>query len=146
MKDQHAGHIVNIASMAGLFALPSMISYNVSKAGVVALSETLAAELYPHGISVTCVCPHFFKTNIGASMPHASPATKAFLERQLSNAKITAGDVADKILQAVDRQQYLLLTHPGSGRQWLMKRLFPVARVLRQMRAIAGRIAGKGGA
>ena len=69
MKDQHAGHIVNVASMAGLFALPSMISYNVSKAGVVALSETLAAELYPHGISVTCVCPHFLKPTLGPLCP-----------------------------------------------------------------------------
>ena len=145
MKDQHAGHIVNIASMAGLFALPSMISYNVSKAGVVALSETLVAELDPHGIAVTCVCPHFFKTNIGANMTHATPATKSFLEKQLSKAKVTSEDVVAKILSAVDRRQYMCLTHPGSGREWLMKRLMP-GRVINQMKKFAAKIAAKGGA
>lgn len=144
MKDQHAGHIVNIASMAGLFALPSMVSYNVSKAGVVSLSETLAAELYPHGIQVSCVCPHFFKTNIGESMAAtATPKTKAFLKKQLDEAKVTADDVAQTILRGIATKKFMIFTHPGTGRQWLLKRLMP-GRVLNQMRQVATKIAGGG--
>ena len=137
MRDQHAGHIVNIASMAGLFAMPSMIAYNVSKAGVVSFSETLAAELSPHGIEVSCVCPHFFKTNIGESMiDHASPKTVAFLRRQMDKAQVTAEQVADTIVKGIQNKQFLIFTHPGSRRQWLIKRLMP-GQVLAQAKLMA---------
>lgn len=143
MREQHAGHIVNIASMAGLFAMPTMIAYNVSKAGVVSFSETLAAELHPHGIEVSCVCPHFFKTNIGESMTdHASPKTVAFLKRQMDAAKVDADEVAQTVLRGMAHRKFLIFTHPGSGRQWLMKRLMP-GRVLRAAKAMADRVAGK---
>jgi len=143
MREQHAGHIVNIASMAGLFAMPTMIAYNVSKAGVVSFSETLAAELAPHGIEVSCVCPHFFKTNIGASMAdHASPKTVAFLKKQMDQASVSAEQVASTILSGIARKRCLIFTHPGSGRQWLIKRLRP-GLVLRQAKAMALRIAGR---
>lgn len=46
-RSQGSGHIVNIASMAGLLAPPGMSSYNVAKTGVVSLSETLHGELAP---------------------------------------------------------------------------------------------------
>ena len=41
-----------------------MAAYNVSKAGVLSLSETLAAELSGTGVNVTVLCPTFVKTNI----------------------------------------------------------------------------------
>ncbi|WP_421710580.1 SDR family NAD(P)-dependent oxidoreductase [Alcanivorax sp.] len=50
MKRQGHGHIVNIASLAGLLHAPVMGSYNVTKAGVISLSETLRFELAPYGI------------------------------------------------------------------------------------------------
>lgn len=56
--------IINVASAAAFGALPRMAAYNVSKAGVVSLSETLAAELSGSGIKVTVLCPTFVKTNI----------------------------------------------------------------------------------
>ncbi|HEX4870583.1 MAG TPA: SDR family NAD(P)-dependent oxidoreductase, partial [Moraxellaceae bacterium] len=46
-KRQDGGQFVNIASMAGLLNPPSMSNYHVAKAGVIALSETLAVELEP---------------------------------------------------------------------------------------------------
>ena len=144
MRDQHAGHIVNIASMAGLFTMPTMIAYNVSKAGVVSLSESLAAELAPHGIEVSCVCPHFFKTNIGASMAdHATPETAAFLQRQMDRAPVTADQVAQTVLKAIQNKQFLVFTHPGSQRQWLMKRLMP-RRALQAAKAMALKVFNAG--
>ena len=46
-----------------------MAAYNVSKAGVLSLSETLAAELSGTGVNVTVLCPTFVKTNIVESRP-----------------------------------------------------------------------------
>src|SRR3954468_3682131 len=56
--------IINVASAAAFGAAPGMAAYNVSKAGVLSLSETLAAELSGTGINVTVLCPTFVKTNI----------------------------------------------------------------------------------
>ena len=56
--------IINVASAAAFGAAPSMAAYNVSKAGALSLSETLAAELSGSGVKVTVLCPTFVKTNI----------------------------------------------------------------------------------
>jgi NAD(P)-dependent dehydrogenase (short-subunit alcohol dehydrogenase family) len=60
------GHIVNTASIAGLVSLPEMGPYNVSKHGVVTLSETLQQELRQSGstVGVTALCPGFVSTAI----------------------------------------------------------------------------------
>lgn len=43
---------------------PGTAAYNISKAGILALSETLYAELLPHRVGVTVICPSFFKSNL----------------------------------------------------------------------------------
>lgn len=58
------GGIINVASAAGFAAAPTMGPYNVSKAAVMSLSETLAAELTGSGVAVTVLCPTFVKTNV----------------------------------------------------------------------------------
>jgi NAD(P)-dependent dehydrogenase (short-subunit alcohol dehydrogenase family) len=57
------GHIVSTASIAGLIS-GSSNAYNVSKYGVVALSEGLRRELAPRGIGVSVLCPGFIRTQI----------------------------------------------------------------------------------
>jgi NAD(P)-dependent dehydrogenase (short-subunit alcohol dehydrogenase family) len=63
--EQHGegGHIVSTASIAGLISGQSN-AYNVSKYGVVALSEGLRRELAPRGIGVSVLCPGFIRTQI----------------------------------------------------------------------------------
>jgi NAD(P)-dependent dehydrogenase (short-subunit alcohol dehydrogenase family) len=63
--EQHGegGHIVSTASIAGLISSGSN-SYNVSKYGVVALSEGLRLELAPRGIGVSVLCPGYVRTKI----------------------------------------------------------------------------------
>jgi NAD(P)-dependent dehydrogenase (short-subunit alcohol dehydrogenase family) len=61
--EQAGGHIVSTASIAGLVSSGS-IAYNVSKYGVVALSEGLRLELAPRGIGVSVLCPGFIRTQI----------------------------------------------------------------------------------
>jgi len=67
--EQHGegGHIVSTASMAGLLSSGSQ-PYNVSKYGVVALSEGLRVELAPRGIGVSVLCPGFVRTQIMTSL------------------------------------------------------------------------------
>ncbi|HEY9727037.1 MAG TPA: SDR family oxidoreductase [Chroococcales cyanobacterium] len=57
LRQQQRGTIINVASIAGQQPFPSWGAYNVSKAGLIALSKTLAAEERSHGIRVVTICP-----------------------------------------------------------------------------------------
>jgi NAD(P)-dependent dehydrogenase (short-subunit alcohol dehydrogenase family) len=61
---QKGGYVLNMASSAGLFALPEMAHYSVPKAAVIALSEMMKAELARYGIGVTVSCPAAFASDI----------------------------------------------------------------------------------
>ena len=71
LKAARAGRIVNVASIAAVTAAPRMATYNASKAAVLALSETLYAELWESGVGVTVVLPFFFQTNLARRGPGA---------------------------------------------------------------------------
>jgi NAD(P)-dependent dehydrogenase (short-subunit alcohol dehydrogenase family) len=93
--DQHGegGHIVSTASIAGLIA-GSNHPYDVSKYGVVALSEGLRPELAPRGIGVSVLCPGFIRTEImksGRNLPKRFDGEGAF--RDLP----TSGPIAERI-------------------------------------------------
>ena len=63
-KRQRSGHIVNVASLAGLVHPAGMASYNAVKAAVVALTETTGHELAAYGVRASVVCPSYFRTNL----------------------------------------------------------------------------------
>src|ERR1700758_2423699 len=65
LRESGGGHIVHIGSFAAFVSAPEMASYNVSKAGVLSLSETLDAELAPHRVDVTVACPGVFQSELG---------------------------------------------------------------------------------
>lgn len=64
MRSQRRGTIINIASVAGQQPFPTWGAYNVSKAGLIALSKTLAAEERSHGIRVVTICPGAVNTSL----------------------------------------------------------------------------------
>ena len=66
MIERGSGHIVNTASILGHLTSAGLGPYNVSKHGVVAISETLHAEMLAEstGVGVTCLCPGLVSTNI----------------------------------------------------------------------------------
>jgi NAD(P)-dependent dehydrogenase (short-subunit alcohol dehydrogenase family) len=68
MRRQGSGVILNIASSAGFAAAPQMGACNASKAGVIALTETLAAELDGSGVQVSVAMPGFFRTGLLETM------------------------------------------------------------------------------
>jgi NAD(P)-dependent dehydrogenase (short-subunit alcohol dehydrogenase family) len=63
-RNREGGHIVSTASIAGLVSSGGAIPYNVSKYGVVALSEGLRGDLAGRGIGVSVLCPGFIRTQI----------------------------------------------------------------------------------
>jgi NADP-dependent 3-hydroxy acid dehydrogenase YdfG len=121
-KARGAGHLVNVASLAGIMNLPAMSSYNVTKAAVISLSDTLRLELEPYGVHTTVVCPAFVRTNLGERLRSPDPALAKMMDRLMSSSKITAEDVADQVFDAVARKKFLLLTHPDGRRSALLKR------------------------
>jgi len=125
MKRQKAGHIVNISSFAGLAGLPSIAAYGVAKAGVVALSEALRAEMHPHGVGVTVACPGFVKTGLLASFRSTRPDTHARVSNWMETSGISAEQVAEDIAKAVQKNRFLLLTHAETRTAWRIKRWFP---------------------
>lgn len=124
-KEQGAGHIVNVASLAGLMNLPAMASYNVTKAGVVALSETLRLELEPYGVRTTVVCPAYFATNLGERTRTPDPAVAKVMDKLMASSKVTASDVAGQVVAAVRDNKFLVLTHPDGRRSVRLKRWLP---------------------
>lgn len=64
MKARGSGHVLNTASLSGLYAMPGSGVYTASKYAVVAISETLRIELRPNGIGVSVLCPGFVHTRI----------------------------------------------------------------------------------
>lgn len=125
MKRQGRGSIVNIASMAGLIHPPQMAAYNTTKAAVVALSETLKAELHRDGISVSVVCPAFFRTNLHETQRSTSDELDAFTRKLVGKAKVGPDEVAAKIAQGLAEGRFHILTHPSERRVWLFKRYAP---------------------
>jgi NAD(P)-dependent dehydrogenase (short-subunit alcohol dehydrogenase family) len=124
-RKQGSGHFVNVASMAGLVHPPYMAAYNASKAAVVALSETLEAELEEHGIGVTVACPGFFRTNLGKSLRTGNGGLREMTDRLVARSPVTADEVADRIFRAVLKKEFWVLPHAEGEAAWLMKRLLP---------------------
>jgi len=125
MKKQRSGHFINVASLAAIAQAPNMGPYNVTKAGVVALSETLASELRPFGVGVTVVCPSFFQTNLlDGSRSHGVDATRV-VEKLMKKSPVQAEDVAQHAIDAAKRDQLYALPHNEGKLVWAMKRIAP---------------------
>jgi len=137
LRRQAHGHVLNVASAAGLVAAPHMGAYNVAKAGVVALSETLAAELVGTKLGVTVLCPTFFRTDIAKSGRIHDPATRAAAERLVARGK-TADSVARAAIAAVESGRLYCVPMLDGSLLWRLKRAAPAL-----FAQLAGRVAGR---
>jgi NAD(P)-dependent dehydrogenase (short-subunit alcohol dehydrogenase family) len=115
------GHIVNIASAAGLIPVPGAIPYVTTKHGVVGLSEALRAEAALHGVGVSAVCPGFVLTGIYRDARQCTPPVKgtredfvADTERRLSRRRYSAASVAEAVVAAVERNRGVVRLCPES--------------------------------
>ncbi len=126
MRERGRGYVVNIASAAGLLCAPEMAPYNVTKAAVVGLSETLHAELKKNGVHVTVVCPTFFQTNImNASRGTADERKHSFVAKAMARSKIQAPDVAREAIDSVVRNDLYSVPMRDGRVMWRLKRATP---------------------
>ena len=119
-----SGHVVNIASAAGFVSPPGVAAYNVSKAAVISLSETLRVELAPHGIGVSVVCPSFFKTNLLDEFS-GSEESRQMAQRLMEKSPLDADDVARLIRRGVGKREFMIVPHAEARGVLLLKRLSP---------------------
>jgi len=90
MKSQGLGDIINIASTSGMKGGAGGTPYGASKWAVRGISQCWQAELRPHGIRVTCVCPSEVQTNFGGRGGRNNPN------------KLYAEDIGATIMAALD--------------------------------------------
>ena len=123
MVKRRSGHIVNIASLSGLVALPGQVVYAGTKFAVVGLSTALADEYAPHGVIVTAVLPTFTDTElISGTTPNAA------------QKPVQPADVAAAVVKVLDKPKthvavpgwgrpvsILAMLLPARGRRWLNK-------------------------
>jgi short-subunit dehydrogenase len=140
MKKRGSGHVLNVASIAAFACAAQMGPYNVTKAAVVALSETIAGEVAGTGVGVTVLCPFFFETNIAKSARSSgagvSPET---VERIMKNTKVQAQEVARRALAGCDRGTLYVFPHREAKAIAALKRALPETFLRRLGPAVAKR-------
>ena len=116
--------ILNVASSASFLALPGIAPYNVSKAGVLSLSETLAAELAGTGVRIGVLCPTLVKTGIPRSA--RTPANRlALAEKIMARVGMTPEAAALYALDGLDRDRFYLVPQIDAQLLWHLKRHTP---------------------
>lgn len=139
--------IINVASVFAFYCPPEMAGYNLSKAGVIALSETLFTELREKGIGVTVVCPGPMPTRFVEHAYCDSPSMKRLIEMYLRKSSLTPERVAAAALRAIGRRWDLYCIVGTRERwYWRLKRLLPrtfleavAGRMRRDMKSLGSR-------
>jgi NAD(P)-dependent dehydrogenase (short-subunit alcohol dehydrogenase family) len=114
MLERGRGHVVNTASIAGLFAYSwDSIPYITSKFGCYGFTEGLALYLRPQGVGVSVVCPGLVETNLGehARLAGVEPGTP-WAGGMDDFRPIPADDVGPMVVDAIGSARFLILTHP----------------------------------
>nr|CAD2171460.1 unnamed protein product [Meloidogyne enterolobii] len=94
-KKNFLGHIVNVASLAGLAGINGLVDYCASKHGAVGLSEALRSELLSQGlpITVTTVCPYYVNTGMFDGHPYFFPILDPnYVVKKIIGAVLTDAD------------------------------------------------------
>lgn len=119
------GAIINVASAAAYTAAPEMTAYNVTKSGVLALSETLSAELKKAKIKVNVLCPTLVPTNI-IKNGRIPSRYSGLADHALMNFAMTSSDaVAQLTLNRLDQGKLYTIPQLDAKLFWLMKRVSP---------------------
>lgn len=139
MIERGSGHIVNTASMAGLFVAPGLGAYGSGKWALLGLGESLRVELRPHNIGVTTICPGIINTNI----PHVSrynmdPKVAGEIKALFTKWAWPPERVAKAVVKSVKRNTGIRPVGPESWFAWYLMRFSP-----RLAEWISGELAGR---
>ena len=83
MKNQQVGNIVSISSMQGRLPAPQAIPYAAAKAGIIAMTRSLAKELANYGVRVNCVCPGVVEAGLAKVIRNENPTYIEELEKTI---------------------------------------------------------------
>ncbi len=108
LLEKQRGAIVNIGSVAGRDMSPNMVAYGASKAGLVNMTRTLAAEWGPLGIRVNCVAPGPILTKAAQDVLYHNDPEE--MDRASAQRAVGRLGMPEDIVQAV-----LWMVHPASG-------------------------------
>jgi NAD(P)-dependent dehydrogenase (short-subunit alcohol dehydrogenase family) len=104
------GHLVTTASMAGILSAVGDAAYSATKHAALGLAEWLAFTYRGQGVRVSCVCPGAVDTDMLRAGAGGDPAKASAI---IGGGEVMApGEAASRILDAVARDQFLILTHP----------------------------------
>jgi short-subunit dehydrogenase len=126
MVKQAHGHIVNIASLAGLIDLPLSTPYSMTKHGVVGLTTGLYHEAKTKGVFVSVVCPGFIQSDI-FQMGTVVGASNSHSLTQLPIKKISSDAAAKLIINGVIRREKIIVVPFSARLIWWLYRYLPGA-------------------
>ncbi len=121
LRASGAGGFINVASAAGFAAAPLMAPYNVGKAAVMSLSETLSAELAGTGVRVTVLCPTFVKTNVALDGRITAEATQ-LAQALMRRTGFSPERIAVTTLDAYDKGRLYVVPQFDAKVIWRLKR------------------------
>jgi NAD(P)-dependent dehydrogenase (short-subunit alcohol dehydrogenase family) len=124
MRRQGHGMIVNIASAGGFLTLPGAAAYSAAKAAVIAMTESLAAELHGTRVSAKVICPVFLRTEIMESGRLTGEAARDAGQRLIRQGRNVQG-MARSIVRMLEGRSVVII--PESEGRWLrrLKCAFP---------------------
>ncbi len=115
-------HILNVASMYGLFVSARCTAYHTTKYGLVGFSEALRAEYNRFGLGVTAFCPGFARTNLFQSMRGRMNRKHREPPPWICASTTT---IARRAVQAIRYNQRLVVVTPLARLGYWCKRFFP---------------------
>jgi NADP-dependent 3-hydroxy acid dehydrogenase YdfG len=129
MIQQHSGHIVNTASLAGLVAAPGSASYTATKHAVVAISKVLRVEAERHGVQVSVLCPGAIRTPIltmGKCGRFDGVSDEQLLKFWEPFRPMAPEKFAERALRAVLRGDAIIVVPAWWKASWYLDRLSPL--------------------
>ena len=132
MRSRRQGHILNVASLAGLLPAPGLTMYATSKSAVVGLSLALRGEAAPYGVKVSALCPGWVDTpmldaanpmDLPPTRPRASARTVA-VSTGLGRP-VAADYIAEVALRGMDRNAALIVAPRRARLAWRAYRFAP---------------------
>jgi len=124
---QKHGHVVVIASSAGIACAPEMASYSVSKAGAISLAETMAGELAKYDVDVTVSCAAAFKSGLLEQKESNSSQSVSIegVRRDMEKTSVTSKDIALYTIRSMSKKHLYSFPDPELRQVWRLKRIMP---------------------
>jgi short-subunit dehydrogenase len=149
MLERGAGHIVNVASLAGLVPFPFVAPYTASKFALVGMSEAMCMEFAHRGVTVTAVCPGAVRTGLYTAKPMTLPGNAG--ERVvglIDRYALPPERIARDIVRAIRKRRTLVVRAGPARPLWTLYGLAPrlflwlartwLGRVLKRGDALSG--------